>query len=124
MKLQSPVNKTIITSVGYTFAFKADVPKNIPPLAVQECLAAGCHLVEGEKLTVGEKKEVTALQGPEREDAICEAIKTLVARNERDDFTGAGKPDATKLSSLVGFVVYAAERDTLWVKTAAEIGDE
>jgi len=123
MKLQSPVAVKVVTPVGYSFSFKPNEPQTIPPLAVQYCLSAGCHVVEGE-LTQEERKIVEVVRGPERDRQIGDAMKKLVARNGREDFTGSGKPNAVVLSEMLGYQVYAKERDELWEKVAVEIGDE
>lgn len=124
MKLQSPINRKVITSVGYTFVFKKNEPQEIPALAVQACLANGCHVVEGEVLEVEERKIVRILQGPERSEAIAGAMRKLVARNGRDDFTGAGKPNAVVLTEMLAFQVHAKERDVIWQAVTEEIGEE
>ena len=124
MKLQSPIDKHIVTTVGYTFSFKAGEPIDVPPTAIQDCLHAGCHVSKGETLKGEEKEVAKVVQGPERERLICEAIRKLVARNVRGDFTGSGKPDATVLSKIVNFNVTAVERDILWPSVAQTIGEE
>jgi len=124
MLLQSPINRKVITSVGYTFVFEKNKPLEVPPLAVQACLANGCHVVEGEVLEVEERKIVRVLQGPERTKAISEAMRKLVARNGRDDFTGAGKPNAVVLTEMLEFQVHAKERDVIWQSVSESIGEE
>lgn len=122
MILQSPVDKKVVTTVGYTFVFKANEPIEVPIMAVQACLQAGCHVVKGD-ITPAEVKIVQALQGPERDRVIGETMKKLVARNDRNDFTGSGKPNATVLTEMLGFTIFAAERDRIWQDVSESIGE-
>lgn len=124
MKLQSPVDKLIVTSVGYTFSFIANEPLEIPVIAVQSCLEQGCYAAKGEVLKTEEKEVAKVVQGDERERVISEAMRKMVASNKRGDFTGSGKPDATVLTKMLGFTVFAAERDTFWQTVSEKIGEE
>ena len=114
MKLQSPVERRVITSVGHTFSFNKNEPIEIPPLAVQDCLQAGCHVVEGAVLTEEEVEKVVVVQGPERVKIVSEAMKQLIARNGREDFTGSGKPALEAIEKIVSFYITAQERDAVW----------
>jgi len=124
MKLQCPIDKLIVTSVGYTFNFKKNVPLNVPPIAIQDCLQQGCYAADGEVIPTEEKKEALDVQGPERETALKKQIRSMVARNKRGDFTGSGKPDAVVMTQDLGFQVFAKERDILWLEVSQTIGEE
>jgi hypothetical protein len=124
MKLQMPVDKLVVTLVGYTFEFKKNTPVDVPAAAVKDCLAAGAHLVQGEVLDAEETKIAVQLEGPERITALAKQIRSMVARNKRGDFTGAGKPDAVVMSKDLGFQVFAGERDEVWADVRLTIGEE
>lgn len=122
MKLVSPIDRVVVTKRGYTVELKAEEPTEVAFLAVDECLAAGCYPDKDEVVKPEEKEILVELQGPEREDAIIEAMKRLVARNGRDDFTGTGKPSIPKLTELLKFTMTAEERDRLWTKVLDDLG--
>lgn len=115
MQLQMPVDRKVITSVGHTIPFKKDEPREVPPAAVQDCLLQGAFVVKGvleEKEPP--KQEDVEVFGPERDKALERQMRKMIARNNRGDFTGAGKPDVFVMNKELQFNITAQERDKMW----------
>jgi hypothetical protein len=79
--------------------------------------------VDNENYAPEEEKKPTVPQGVDREEAIREKIEFMRERNERGDFTGAGRPDLRILASLLGFRPDRHEVEKLWDKIRAEEGE-
>lgn len=74
----------------------------------REAIARGC-MPKGVKEVVDDQ-----LPQFDRKKAILDAIDGLMETTDEANFTGDGKPNATKLSEIVGFTVSSDERNTLW----------
>jgi hypothetical protein len=79
-------------------------------------IAAGC-------VPVGmgtEDAEITLDAGDVRISRIKDGIEKLLDGDEDDNFGADGKPDARKLSKIVGFTVSRSERDEAWTQFEAD----
>lgn len=125
MKLVAPSDRIVVTSTGHTYKFIKDEPIDVAYVAVKSCLLAGCYAAVGEEIPA-EKKEEPQVQllGPDRDEAIKEAMNKLVSRNGREDFTGTGKPDLKALAGLLNFQIDARERDTHWQEVLDTMAEE
>ena len=116
-------DRVITTTKGHTIRFKANEPKHIPVVVLEDCLQAGA--VPTEEAAVNEiKAEVSVMVAPQGEDrnaAITAKMREMVVRNQREDFTGQGRPDVRVLERELGFKVDARERDALWVALDIEL---
>ena len=52
---------------------------------------------------------------------ITEAIKTMIERNQRGDFTGQGKPNLRILMNLTNLEITPEELGPIWDKIKAEL---
>lgn len=112
---------TVRSTKGYTIRFEKGVPTYVVDQMVSECMTFGAMPAKGEVLPVEEEAIVTAApEGLVREKAIAGAVKTLVARNGREDFGANGRPKVAAIEKIVGFDVDQRERDSAWDKYQAE----
>lgn len=109
-------NYILRTTKGHSIAFTKGAKAWVPPICVPDAVAIGA-VPEDESIDVlpAELAPKPELPADERKTRILAAIETLVARNERGDFTAAGMPHCKKLESLCGFEVYNRERDDVWM---------
>jgi hypothetical protein len=115
----------VASLTGNVIIFEKDVPVRVPPAMVPECMQVGIIPadVDNENYAPEEEKKPTVPQGIHRAEAIREKIAFMRERNERGDFTGAGRPDLRILASLLGFRPDRHEVEKLWDKIRAEEGE-
>jgi len=110
-------NVTVRSVHGVTVRFKKGEPTYVPPQAQDDVIAVGAHPVDG-PVDLPDKEDVFVLPaapgGVERASQIKDVMRAMVARNDRDDFTAANKPDARKITGVLKYRVEAEERDRLW----------
>ncbi len=110
-------NITVRSIHGVTVRFKKGEPTYVPPQAQEEVIAVGAHPVDG-PVDLPDKEDVFKLpnapEGSERDSQIKDVMRAMVARKDREDFTGAGKPDARKITKILKYRVESSERDRLW----------
>lgn len=113
-------NYVLRTTKGHSVGFVKDTPTWVPPECVPDAVAIGATAVNGNvDVLPEEERPAVHLTPDERQDRLFEAFKSLIARNERGDFTGSGLPNAKKLSSIVGFEVTNLERNAAWMAYTA-----
>jgi hypothetical protein len=110
----------VASLTGNVIIFEKDVPVRVPPAMVPECMQVGIIPadVDNENYAPEEEKKPTVPQGVDREE-----VAFMRERNERGDFTGAGRPDLRILASLLGFRPDRHEVEKLWEKIRAEEGE-
>lgn len=112
MKFVMSRDRVVVSRLGRSFEFKKGEPLHVPSMCWDEVQAQGA--VPEEELPEPEAKIPTVPEGVERAAKIAEAIKVMVLRGQREDFTASGAPHAAVLSNEVGFIVDAKERDLAW----------
>lgn len=109
-------NYTLITTKGRSIYFEKGKPTHVPPNLIRDVVAIGATPADGSDPSL--ELEVTTKQAPQdpvvRDPEIRAAIVAVVERNEREDFTGAGKPHEKAVSRLAGFRVANKEIDKIW----------
>lgn len=97
---------------GHNIKFLKGVPTYVPPDLAREAVGIGADAV-GEKVDVLGPEEVPEehLTAADKEALIFAAFETLIARNEREDFGGDGKPTLPAIKKLVSFSLDKKERD-------------
>jgi hypothetical protein len=118
MNFIMPRDRIVASKFGRSFQFVKGEPLHVPDMCWEEVQAAGA--VPESELPVDENAVPPAPQGAERAKAISDAIKKMVLKGERNDFTGSGAPNAAVLSSITGFMVDAKERDLAWAAAQTE----
>ena len=104
-----------VVGLGHAIFFEKGVPTHVPPEMYNLVMQAGGVSVEELPNEDDKSKLPTAPTDPnERAEAIQTAIKLLVERNGRDDFTAAGAPHLKVLAEVLGFTIDAKERDVQW----------
>lgn len=116
-------DRVISSTKGHTVRFKAGEPKHIPVVILEECLQAGAIPTDEETALAVPAPEPVKVdpQGPDRRGAITTKMREMAARNQRDDFTAAGRPDVRVLERELGFKLDARERDELWADLELEL---
>lgn len=123
-------NHILSTLKGHRIAFKKGEPVDIPRSVVAEAVAIGATPADGSDPDLEQpvmRGEPPEAQDPEkRAAAVMEAIKTLVARNDTDDFGADNAPKPDAIRALVNFKVDVRERNDAWQRyhdlLAAEAG--
>jgi hypothetical protein len=124
MQMQLNRDHVYVSKRGTSIRFAKDTPTFVPPYLVTEVVGLGGTVSETDQSTVDAemkvvKEAVIAAEG--RSPAIEAAIRTMIERNQRGDFTAGGKPNLNVLSKMVGYTVNADELDAPWRKVKAEI---
>lgn len=108
-------NFVLRTTKGHIISFKKGQPTNVPPVCVEAAVAIGAQPVDAQDGDVLGEEEVKPSMTPgERKAKVFEAFGVMKTRNERNDFTASGIPDARRLQPLLGFEVTSRERDSYW----------
>lgn len=81
----------------------------LAPSFYREAIARGAVLAEG--ATAEDQTQVFS-----RQMAIREAITAMVDGQDKDDFTGDGKPNLVKLKAKTGFHVTREEADAVFAE--------
>lgn len=115
-------NKTVSSTRGHTITFIKDEPVHVPDDMHTDVMAIGAVPVD--EVPDTEAKLPSEPQGAEREKAIIDAMKQLVLRNKREDFTASGLPDARALKDILGFGINHKERDAVWTKVQADVNSD
>lgn len=112
-----PRDFTLRTTLGHTIAFEANVPTSVPDSAYQEALSRNILPVS---IPVGESPAHDfasgRVTGTLRDTLVFEGIRTLVSRNNSEDFTGGGLPKAIALTRETGVDVSANETSKYWAR--------
>lgn len=108
-------NYTLTSTLGHSIEFVKGVPTHVPPAMYRAALEIGAMPADGESVDVLEDSKPAAPIDPaERAELIMMAIKDIVARNEREDFTAAGAPSVQAVTKAVGFKVASSEIAAQW----------
>lgn len=110
MKFKAPGDEPISITLtsGHTAVVSNTAYTDLEPRFHREAIARGC-LPKGTRAVEDEQ-----LPQFDRKKAILEAIDSLMDSTDEANFTGDGKPDAAKLSEIVGFTVSSSERNSMW----------
>jgi len=114
----------VVSLSGLSIQFRKGVPTHVPPKVVKEVLAVGGEIVETDERvkqeTMGEL-QADDLLAQTRSPTIEAAVRRMLARNQRGDFTAGGRPNLNVLSRECGLYVDAAELEPIWEKVKAEL---
>ena len=100
---------------GHNIRFAKGVPTYVPSELVREAVGIGAEPI-GEKIDVLGPEEVPVVQltVDDKKKLFFKAFDTLIARNEREDFGGDGKPSMPSLKALLEFSFDKKERDIVF----------
>lgn len=111
-------NALMTTKTGHMITFTKNQPTFVPPPCVRDAIALGAEHSDG--------KEHDDFPAPVRTQipanptdllaAIQTAIRVLVERNGREDFTAAGAPSSYAMRDVLGYKVAAQEIASEWQK--------
>lgn len=114
-------NFVLRTTKGHTIAFTKGKPTYVPPVCVEDAVAIGAipeDAKDGDVLGA-EVQPQPSMTPDERKAKVFEAFGIMKMRNERNDFTASGIPDARRLPPLTGFDLTSKERDAYWLEFRA-----
>lgn len=106
----------LASRAGYSLIFKKGEPRDVPEECVDEAMAVGIVFVNDADAPSKDDAKVEIPAGRVRQEMVQEAIRALLSRNQRGDFTTGNKPHAQALSKALGWEVDARERDEAWDK--------
>lgn len=97
---------------GHNIKFTKGVPTYVPPELRREAVGIGAEAI-GEKIDVLGPEDVPEVQltHDDRLKLFFSAFETLIARNDREDFGGDGKPSVPALKKILSFSFDRKERD-------------
>lgn len=126
MQMQLNRDYVHVSLSGLSIEFKKDTPVFVPPRLVREIVALGGTASDDSPDKAAEVKALAEISAAQAEDAtrapkINEAIRTMIARNQRGDFTAASKPNLRILMNLTGLEITPEELAPMWDKIKAEI---
>jgi hypothetical protein len=113
---------TLHTVLGRSIGFVKDKPTYVPPALralVQSIGALPATEEDLKKLresTEDKTRSPEELSPEDRESVIFAAFDDMIAKNDRESFTGTGLPELGALSAIVGFKIDQGERTSLWNK--------
>lgn len=110
----------LATTRGHIINFVKGVPAWVPHECVQQAVSIGAECEEEVDVIGDAPVPVVQPEGPARDEAFTTAFELLVARNNRDDFTGTGVPAVKAVQELLGFKPDKAELNTRWTAFAAK----
>jgi len=124
MKMQMSLKKSFVAKSGHSWNFAPGVTIDIPQRFVLEAMQHGAFAVETD--TEAGKEQMAEIDAEklklgERAPKITEAIKKMVERNQRGDFTAGGRPNLNVLFRETGFQVTSEELEPIWDKVRKEI---
>lgn len=123
MKFKSPTDEPVQLSLtsGHTCVVQPESIEpdgtDITPMFHREAIVRGC-------IPVGIEIPVTpAPAGPQfdRKKIIADGMRAMLESDDEGMFTGAGKPNITKLNAIVGFKTEREEVDAIWAEIEAEL---
>ncbi len=109
-------DRTYASTLGHSIEFKKGVPTHVPVALYAEVQAIGAQPEEAipdEDRPTGPAEPTDPTQ---RNEEILTAIKMMVERNDRMDFTAGGSPHVKSLSVLLGWKPMPQERDAVWAR--------
>jgi hypothetical protein len=99
---------TIGSTLGHRIRFAKGEVTRVPDIMIEEVIAIGAERVDGKDHFAELAKQTGKVQpmSPDaRYVAVQEALKQVIDKNNRDDFTAAGNPSLKALSNIAGFKV-------------------
>lgn len=113
-------NYTLRSLTGHILTFKANTPRAVPDICVEEALAVNIIPCDGygpEAPDDAPKVLHTPSMSIEmREALLLHAIDEIYRDADSKDFDGGGKPKAAAISDKAGVPIGANERNRLWDK--------
>jgi len=96
--LRTTSDRVIITRAGFSFRFTANTPRDIPDVAVNACLEAGClHAKVSEFSPLTEEQKGVRVDNTE----LDKALHTVVELGNPEDFKVDKTPKSYVVNSLL-----------------------
>jgi hypothetical protein len=97
---------------GQSVRFEPGVPVGVAPQLVKTAIGMGAKVVDGVTPDLIEAT-ITINHGPvdpgERLEEITRVVALMIARNDREEWTGTGTPNINRVIELVGYKVQKSE---------------
>lgn len=114
-------NHVLRTTKGHHIGFVKDEVIDVPKTCYGEAVAIGAVRADGDAANVIEdEKRKPALSAAEREELLVEAVRALMERNEREDFTTTGQPTVAAILRESGEKFDVKEVSAAWKKVTSE----
>ena len=110
----------MLHGMGHGIKFVKGQPTWVPECLHREAIGIGAEPTEG-KIEINDPEEAEEIQlsQSDKDDLFFRAFETLIARNEREDFGGDGKPSVEALKKILNFGFTKKERDVAILKFRA-----
>jgi len=106
---------------GQSVWFEAGVAQEVPPLIVDECIAAGAYPVGKQpqiNKSVAEPAplavEMDEVSEEDRAMEIAAAIEQLMNKGDDKAFSKNGEPRVRSIEKILGYDITSKQRDTAW----------
>lgn len=109
---------------GLSIRFSKGEVTYVPPRMVADAVALGAEAVADDAAAVEQTmKEVAAAREEKagRAEKIEEAVRKMVARNQRGDMTAAGRPNLNVLFQMTELRVTSEELEPIWSKVVKDL---
>ena len=117
-------NHTLIHKSGLSVTFQKDKPTYIPPRMVADAVALGAEPNTSDVAEVAktmQEVEATRAANAGRAKTIEDAVRKMLARNQRGDFTAGGRPNLRVLFQLTDLQVTQDELEPIWSTVVKDI---
>lgn len=122
MKMVLARDYRLMSTKGYSVLFAKNTPVDVPDPAVREAVSIGAVAVDGTDVDPTPEDRMPNM-GPRdretRDKEIEDAIRKLIAANNKEDFNAAGVPTVEALSRVAGYKITSAERNPVWTRVHA-----
>jgi len=106
---------------GQSVWFEAGVAQEVPPLIVDECIAAGAYPVGKQPQTkksvaTSATVEVDEVSDEDQAMEIMAAIEQLMDKGDNKAFSKNGDPRVRSIEKILGYDITSQQRDTAWAE--------
>ena len=113
----------MVTPSGISIGFLAETPTHVPNRFVREAIAIGAVAVDNQERVDAVKAEMEAQRAAAegRSKRIEDGVRAMIERNQRGDFTGAGRPNLRILNRMTDLEITAEELEPIYEKIKLEL---
>ena len=124
MKMKLNRDHVLRHTSGLSIKFVKGEPVYVPPRMVADAIALGAEAsaddAEG-AAKVMQEVEAAKNEKANRAGIIEDAVRKMLARNQRGDFTAGGRPNLNVLFQLTDLRVTQEELEPIWANVAKDI---
>lgn len=107
-------NYVFSSKFGHVINFIKGEPTYVPPILVKDVVAIGAECLDGEVDVLGEESLPVQLSYDEVRAKLFEVFKTMVVKNDPEDFTAQGVPKVGVIETRLGLKFTKSELISAW----------